>query len=233
VGEFVGEGWGSERARDNRSTRPSLYSQYMGVCGQEQGGGANVLSASSLSSSSSVMSTLTACEGTCFLFDPEPRRPHLASQIRSASVAPLNPLLYGWHGVGGFVGEEWGSEREWRARESERTGPLALRATRPHAVGFMGVCSQEQGGVECVVRFLLDELLQRHVNVHRLRGDMPLVSPRATLPPSGVPDQVCLSPPPQPRRQDNLIAASISEKYDCGDLRSDLLGKLPHICFGT
>ena len=31
----------------------------------------------------------------------------------------------------------------------------------------------------------------------------------------------------------SLIAASISEKYDCGDLRSDLQRKLPHICSGT
>ena len=31
----------------------------------------------------------------------------------------------------------------------------------------------------------------------------------------------------------NLIAASISEKYDFGDLRSDLQRKLPHICSGT
>ena len=39
-----------------------------------------------------------------------------------------------------FVGEGGGEERDTRLR--------ALRPTRPHTVGYVGVCDQEQGGIE-------------------------------------------------------------------------------------
>jgi len=41
--------------------------------------------------------------------------------------------------------------RERRERERERNreeAPLALRGTRPHAVGFTGECDQKQGVIE-------------------------------------------------------------------------------------
>ena len=43
---------------------------------------------------------------------------------------------YGEHGVVGFVGEE----RDDRLR--------ALRATRPHTVGYIGGCDEEKGEIE-------------------------------------------------------------------------------------
>ena len=62
---------------------------------------------------------------------------------------------YGEHGVVGFVGERGGRERE-RERDSERarerrerdTRLRALRATRPHTLGHVGGCDQEQGEIE-------------------------------------------------------------------------------------
>jgi len=39
----------------------------------------------------------------------------------------------------------------WAAREREEA-PLALRATRPHTVGYIGVCDQEEGGVRSPCR---------------------------------------------------------------------------------
>ena len=43
-----------------------------------------------------------------------------------------------------------GLERE---REREHA-PLALRATRPHTVGYIGGCDQEEGVIECPSRFI-------------------------------------------------------------------------------
>jgi hypothetical protein len=41
-------------------------------------------------------------------------------------------------------------ERGESERESEKA-PLALRATRPHTVGYMGVCDQEEGAFDVLV----------------------------------------------------------------------------------
>jgi len=43
----------------------------------------------------------------------------------------------------------WGARcREARERREREEAPLALRATRPHTVGYIGVCDQEQGVID-------------------------------------------------------------------------------------
>jgi len=56
-------------------------------------------------------------------------------------LAKSRSMYYGEHGV-----ER--REREEREGESEEA-PLALRATRPHTVGCIGGCDQEEGVIEC------------------------------------------------------------------------------------
>ena len=45
-----------------------------------------------------------------------------------------------------------------REREREREAPLALRATRPHTVGYIRVCDQEEGAVQCFCRQRLGDI---------------------------------------------------------------------------
>jgi len=71
---------------------------------------------------------------------------HAADARRQRAQRPLHlgRLYYGEHGVERREREE----RERGEREREEA-PLALRATRPQTVGYIGVCDQAQGVIEC------------------------------------------------------------------------------------
>jgi len=77
-------------------------------------------------------------------------------------------MYYGEHGV-----ER--REREEREREREEA-PLALRATRPHTVGYTGVCDQEQGLIECTEGSVVVETLRTEVREKRISNKGPALS---------------------------------------------------------